>query len=200
MCKHSAHHIPDGENLSKVKVIIIDLSDKDGCQGLIQSCAIHVYGGADREHETGHALVHLVVFLQAFKSDGQCGRTWGREGGWKKHSKAETGKNQASFLDIMVNRWIAATVLTLTSWLEWAIYHAYQHSSSTIFREAECILRSKNINPPFLNLHNIQIKNNPKFDLNKPLLGHNYSIWRQLVGLRFAIRITVIHLCLYWSI
>lgn len=29
------HHIPDGENLTEVKVIIIDLSDEDGCQGFI---------------------------------------------------------------------------------------------------------------------------------------------------------------------
>lgn len=66
--------IPDGENLSEVKVIIINLSDEDGCQGFIQGCAIHVYGGTDGEHKTGHTLVYFVVFLQAFESDGQRGR------------------------------------------------------------------------------------------------------------------------------
>lgn len=72
---YSIHHIPDGENLSKVEVKIVNLSNKDGCQGFVQSSAVHVYGGANREHKAGHTLVHLVVFLQAFKSDGQRGRT-----------------------------------------------------------------------------------------------------------------------------
>lgn len=40
--------IPDGENLSKVEVIIIDLCNKDGSEGFVESCAIHVYGGTDR--------------------------------------------------------------------------------------------------------------------------------------------------------
>lgn len=69
------NHLPDGENLSEVEVIVIDLSDKDGCQGFIESCTVHVYGGADWEHETGHTLVYIVVFLKAFKCDGQCCRT-----------------------------------------------------------------------------------------------------------------------------
>ncbi len=99
-CKRAVFHTPNGENLSEVKVIIVDLSDEDGRQGFIQSCAIHVYSGADRKHKTGHALVHLVVFLQAFKSDGQCGRTErgqrerqgdrNRESEQKKNSKTKT--------------------------------------------------------------------------------------------------------------
>lgn len=62
-CTCVLYCIPDGENLSKVEVIIIDLSDKDGSEGFVKSCAIHVYGGTDREHKAGHPLVHLVVFL-----------------------------------------------------------------------------------------------------------------------------------------
>lgn len=62
-CTCVLYCIPDGENLSKVEVIIIDLSDKDGSEGFVESCAIHVYGGANREHEASHPLVHLVVFL-----------------------------------------------------------------------------------------------------------------------------------------
>lgn len=62
--------LPYGENLPKVEVKVIDLSNKDGCEGFIESSSIHVYGCANREHEAGHPLVHLVVFLQAFKGDG----------------------------------------------------------------------------------------------------------------------------------
>lgn len=40
--------LPDGQNLSKVEVIIIDLCNKDGSEGFVESCAIHVYGSADR--------------------------------------------------------------------------------------------------------------------------------------------------------
>lgn len=77
----SVQHIPDGENLSKVKLIVIDLSDKNSCQGFIQSSAVHVYGGTNGEHKAGHAFVHLVVFLQAFEGDRQCGRAARRQKG-----------------------------------------------------------------------------------------------------------------------
>lgn len=62
-------YLPDGENLPKVEVKVIDLSNKDGSEGFVQSGSIHVYGRADRKHEAGHPLVHFVVFLQAFKGD-----------------------------------------------------------------------------------------------------------------------------------
>lgn len=62
--------VPYGENLPKVEVKVIDLSDEDGREGFVQSRSIHVYGRADRKHKAGHSLVHLVVFLQAFKGDG----------------------------------------------------------------------------------------------------------------------------------
>lgn len=29
------HNIPDGENLAKVEIIIVDLSNEDGCKGFI---------------------------------------------------------------------------------------------------------------------------------------------------------------------
>lgn len=62
--------VPDGENLPEVEVKVIDLSNENGGEGFVQSSPIHVYGCADRKHEAGHPLVHLVVFLQAFKGDG----------------------------------------------------------------------------------------------------------------------------------
>lgn len=39
--------VPDGENLAKVEVHVIDLGYKDGCHGLVQRSTIHVDGGTD---------------------------------------------------------------------------------------------------------------------------------------------------------
>lgn len=42
------HCLPDGDDLTKVHFHIVDLSNKDGCQRLIQSSSIHVNGSTNR--------------------------------------------------------------------------------------------------------------------------------------------------------
>lgn len=70
--------LPDCENLAKVQIHVIDLSNKDGCHGLVEGSAVHVDGSAHREDETCHPFIHLVVFLQTAERDWQRGRA-GRE-------------------------------------------------------------------------------------------------------------------------
>lgn len=66
--------LPDGENLSKVQVHVIDLSNKYGSHSLIQGSAIHVDGGTHRKYKPCHSFIHTVVLLQTAESDGQCSR------------------------------------------------------------------------------------------------------------------------------
>lgn len=70
---------PDCGDLTKVQLIVVDLSNKDGCQGLIERGAIHVDGGPHRQHESGDAAVHTQALLQASESDRQSCRAEGRE-------------------------------------------------------------------------------------------------------------------------
>lgn len=67
-------HLPDGDDLPKVKLIIIHLGDEDGCHGLIECGAIHVDGGPDGQHEANDASVDVVVFQEALEGDRQSGR------------------------------------------------------------------------------------------------------------------------------
>lgn len=62
---------PDCGDLAQIELIVVDLSNKDGCQGLIECCAIHVDGGPHRQHEPGDAAIHTQAFLQAAESDRQ---------------------------------------------------------------------------------------------------------------------------------
>ena len=65
---------PDSDDLAEVHLHVVDLGDEDGCQGLIQSSAVHVDGGTHGQHKTCHTLVDLVVLLQALEGDWQSGR------------------------------------------------------------------------------------------------------------------------------
>lgn len=71
--------LPDGENLAKVKVHVIDLSNKDGCHSLVEGGAVHVDGGAHREDETCHSFIHVVVLFQTAEGDGQGSRAAGTQ-------------------------------------------------------------------------------------------------------------------------
>ena len=64
---------PDGDNLAKVQLIVVDLGNEDGSHGLVECGAIHVDGGTHGQHEAGNAPVDVVVLQQALKGDGQCG-------------------------------------------------------------------------------------------------------------------------------
>ena len=50
---------------------VVHLRDEDGCDGDEDGRAVHVDGGADRQHELGDPLVHLVVDPHAAEGDGQ---------------------------------------------------------------------------------------------------------------------------------
>lgn len=63
--------VPDGKDLPKVQVHVIDLGDKNGCHCLIKCGTIHVYSGSHWQHKTRHTLVHVVVLLQAAEGDGK---------------------------------------------------------------------------------------------------------------------------------
>lgn len=54
-------HWPYGDDLAKVQLIIINLCDEYRSHSLIESGAIHIDGGAHREHKTNDAAVNVVV-------------------------------------------------------------------------------------------------------------------------------------------
>lgn len=70
---------PDCGDLAQVELIVVDLSDKDGCQGLVECSAIHVDSSPHRQHEPGDASVHTQALLQAAESDRQGCRAGERE-------------------------------------------------------------------------------------------------------------------------
>lgn len=76
---HTLKIWPNCYDLPKVHFHVVNLGDKDGCQGFIQCCSIHVDRGSNGQHESSHAFVDVVVLLQAFESN----RKSGRAGGWK---------------------------------------------------------------------------------------------------------------------
>lgn len=69
-----AVHWPDGDDLAKVKLVIINLCNEYGCHSLIESGAIHVDGGTNGEHKADDAAVNVVVLQEALEGYRQCGR------------------------------------------------------------------------------------------------------------------------------
>ena len=53
--------LPDGDDLAEVQLVVVDLSDEDGGHRLVERRAVHVDGGADRQHEADDAAVDVVV-------------------------------------------------------------------------------------------------------------------------------------------
>lgn len=66
-------YVPDGDDLAEVQLIVVDLGNEDGGHSLIECGAVHVDGGAHRQHKAGNAPVNVVVFQQALEGDGQRG-------------------------------------------------------------------------------------------------------------------------------
>ena len=62
--------VPDCNNLSKVQVEVVNLSNENGSQSLIEGSPIHVNGGPYWEHESGDTFVHAIVLFQALEGDG----------------------------------------------------------------------------------------------------------------------------------
>lgn len=54
-------YLPDRDDLSKVKLIVINLGDEDGCHCLVECGAVHIDGGPDRQHKADDASVDVVV-------------------------------------------------------------------------------------------------------------------------------------------
>lgn len=50
------------------------MGDEDGRHGLVERSAVHVDGGADRQHEADDASVDVVVLQEALEGDRQSGR------------------------------------------------------------------------------------------------------------------------------
>ena len=66
--EHGGHH--DGQLLADRKVDAEHLGDEDGADALVDGGAVHVDGGAERQHERGD-LLRYAHFLGAFHVDGQ---------------------------------------------------------------------------------------------------------------------------------
>ena len=66
--------LPDGDQLSKVQLVVINLSNKDGRHSLVKRRAVHVNGGSNREDKASNLPVNVAVFQQAFHGDGKRGR------------------------------------------------------------------------------------------------------------------------------
>lgn len=66
--------LPNGDNLSKVKFIIVHLGDEDCSHGLVQCGTIHVYCGANRQHKADDTSVDVIVLEEALEGDRQRGR------------------------------------------------------------------------------------------------------------------------------
>ena len=60
---------PDGDDLAKVKLVVVHLSDENGRHGLVERRAVHVNGGADGQHKADDPPVDVVVLQQALEGD-----------------------------------------------------------------------------------------------------------------------------------
>ena len=56
---------------TELRAIAVQLSDEYGRDSLVQSCPIHVDGGADRKKKASDAFVDVVVLFHATHCDGQ---------------------------------------------------------------------------------------------------------------------------------
>ena len=66
--------LPDGDQLTEVQLVVVNLSDKDGSHRLVQRRAVHVDGGSNRKDEASNLSVDVAVLQQTLHGDGQRGR------------------------------------------------------------------------------------------------------------------------------
>lgn len=66
-------YTPDRDDLAEVELVVVDLGNKDGSHSLVERRAVHVDGGAHRQHEASDTPVNVVVLQEALEGDGQCG-------------------------------------------------------------------------------------------------------------------------------
>lgn len=67
-------NVPDCDDLAKVQLVVVDLSDEDGRHSLVERRAVHVYGCTHRQHEADDAPVDVIILQEALKGDRQRGR------------------------------------------------------------------------------------------------------------------------------
>lgn len=79
--------LPDGDQLAKVQLIVINLSNENSRHRLVKRCAVHIDGGAHREDESGDLPVNIAVFQQTLHGDGQRGRAEKRQKQEVKHER-----------------------------------------------------------------------------------------------------------------
>lgn len=53
--------VPDGDDLAKVQLVVVDLGDEDGSHSLIERSAVHVDGGTHGQHKASNAPVNVIV-------------------------------------------------------------------------------------------------------------------------------------------
>lgn len=61
----------DGEYLSSVQLIIVELSDEDSSDALEYGCSIHVDSGPNGKDEAADALVDSIVLLDTLYHGGK---------------------------------------------------------------------------------------------------------------------------------
>ena len=71
---HCTQSLPDSNNLPKVQLVVVDLSDEDGRHGLVECRSVHVNGGSHRQYKAYDAPDEVVVLQEALEGDRQCGR------------------------------------------------------------------------------------------------------------------------------
>lgn len=64
--------VPDGDQLSKIQFILIDLGNENSSNCFIQRCSVHVNSGSHWQNKPGNLPVHSAVLQQTFHCNGQC--------------------------------------------------------------------------------------------------------------------------------
>lgn len=60
--------VPDGHNLTKGHIYVVDLTNEKGSNCFIQRCAVHVNGSAHGNYKAAHPLVDSIFRFQAAQS------------------------------------------------------------------------------------------------------------------------------------
>ena len=69
--------LPDGDYLTHIQSVVVQLGDEDGSHSLVEGRAVHVDGGPDGQDKARYPLVDAVVFFGTAEGDGQGGRARG---------------------------------------------------------------------------------------------------------------------------
>lgn len=59
-------HSPDGDDISEVHTLVVNLCDEEGGHSLVQGCAIHVDSRPHRNDKRRHSGIDVIIMLQTF--------------------------------------------------------------------------------------------------------------------------------------